>query len=220
MSAEKVVAVLKEPSGLGLTEQDGAVDAVFTGDNALLQAIESNSEWLWLLAPGVHPETGALEHLLRATTPTADPVAAVVAGAVLDGSGRPVKNWLPAPQYADSAAILRLVPQRLLPIRHAPFANCLVRRSAFALFGVPDTARFGPYAARAWTAAVMRREPGYFAPLSVARLTDRASSTSRRDTLAGTYYALRVAGTGIWTKGESLRELKRIVEDMFDSDAR
>ncbi|HLY49902.1 MAG TPA: hypothetical protein VKR21_11975, partial [Solirubrobacteraceae bacterium] len=137
------------------------------------------------------------------------------------GFGRPIEESLPGLEYADSAAILGLVEQRLLPIRHAPFANCLVRRSCFTRYGLPDTVRYGPYAPSAWTAAVVARgEAGYFAPLSIVRLAADPPTVSPAGALGMIYPMLRMSRSGTWTTGESVEMLMRLARQAVGSQRR
>ncbi|HLY50762.1 MAG TPA: hypothetical protein VKR21_16360, partial [Solirubrobacteraceae bacterium] len=80
MSSERVVVVLTEPPSLPPPEPAGAIEAVFTGADALRQAIKTDVEWLWLLETGVRPDRGALEHLLEGSRPSAHAAGSLVAG--------------------------------------------------------------------------------------------------------------------------------------------
>lgn len=204
-----IAAVLKEPPGVSLADQTHPLAAVFTGAEALSAAIESDADWLWLLERGVDPDEDALQRLVQSIEPSGEEVASVVAGTVLDRAGRPVEDHLPAVSYADNALVVRLVNQRLLPIRRAPFANCLIRRSCFDRYGLPDVGGFGPFAVSAWTATVFGAETGYFAPLSVVRLRDDVSRAARPGVLTTARYAVRMRRSGAWTRGDLVRTIVR-----------
>lgn len=199
MTAPRVLAVVAAPAG---AELDGAALAgVVTGPGALTRAVATDAEWLWLLAAGARPAQDALARLLDAVAPAGEPPAALVAGMVLDEAGRPLEALLPAPDRSDPAAVLRLAALRLCPVRHAPFANALVRRDAFARLGLPDERTYGPYAPSQWTARLLRDEPGRLCPASVVTVDTDAQP---RATLAAT---VRMARSGVWTRGEALGAL-------------
>jgi hypothetical protein len=217
-SWDRVAAVVSEPWAVSFADQTRQPQDVFTGGEALPRAIASRHEWLWLIGPGMKPNRDALERLIQGTEPNGDPPGSLVAGMVLDRAGAPVADHLPAPRYADEAAVIRLVPQHLLPIRHSPFANCLIDRSCFDLHGLPEFRAFGPFAATAWTASVLQTQAGYFAPRSIVRLSTEVAGPDRRDLLTMTRYAMRVARSGAWTRGESMRAFTRIAVKVIDPD--
>jgi hypothetical protein len=179
--------------------------------DALEQAIASDADWLWLLADGAQPASDALERLLDAVEPAGEPRAALVAGLVNDGSGRVIGDALPGFLQNDDDAVLRLVAQRLLPLRSATFDHCLIRRTCFVHHGVPDTEALGRHAPVAWTARVLRDAPGYFTPLSIARLAGPPRSEPPPRWPAATMNTLRMTRTGGWTRGESARALARLL---------
>ena len=217
---ESVVAVEPEAGGGLLHDQSHPPEAVLTGHEGLMQATTSAAEWVWLVGAGIRPEREALERLLAAAAPPGEPVAALVAGMVRDPRGRAVGDCLPAPRYGDEAAVIRLVAHRLLPIRHAPFVNCLVRRACFEQHGVPDRDRFGPHAATAWTAAVLEHAPGYLAPSSVVHLPGGDASASRAALLAAAAPTIRMVNSGAWTRGESFEALTRLGRRLIDPGRR
>jgi hypothetical protein len=181
------------------------------GADALSRAISSRAEWLWLLTSDGRPDDTALERLIGAARPAGEPRASVVAGILVDPANQPVHDAFPAFKYSDDEATVRLVGHALLPIRSAPFVNCLVRRSCFLEHGSPDTRSFGRYAPVAWTARVLADAPGYFAPLSVARLTAPIRPSSRWAALAEAPSTIRMARSGAWTRGESGRAFGQLI---------
>jgi hypothetical protein len=210
-SVSLAVALVQASYGGDLATQVRPPVTVVTGPDALQRAIFSEADWLWLLAAGARPEERALERLLEGVEPVGAPPAAIVAGMLVSPAGHPLEHQLPAPRYADDEAVIRLVPQRLLPIRHATFANCLIRRECFIRHGVPDFASFGSQAPAAWTSAVLREAPGYFAPLSVAYAPHAPRPLLRRGWLREARTTIRMARSGTWTRGECVRALARLV---------
>lgn len=209
MSAPAAVAVIDGGLPAPPAGQTVPVTAWFSGAD-LEQAIASGVDWLWFLAAGADPRPDALELLLDGTRPTGAPPASMVAGMVLDRRGRILESELPAPDHQDAAAALRVLPGRLLPIRHASFAHCLVARAAFVRHGLPDVRRYGTRAPVAWTARVLGEEAGYFAPGSVVTLDPPAWPPDRRTALAALPGTLRLVRSGAWTRSESVRGLSRL----------
>jgi len=204
-----VVAVLGGAPTPELGRQSVAVlDAVLGGNAGLARATTAGADWLWFIGSGARPRPDALERLLEGAHPTGEPSAAMVAGLVVDQTGQPVEELVPAPDHLDPAKAIRLAERRLIPIRHAPLANCLVERRALERHGLPQPASFGPHAARVWTAHVLRHAPGYLAALSMAELDMPPGRAPRVGTPTET---IRTARSGVWTRGETLRALADLV---------
>jgi hypothetical protein len=184
--------------------------AVLTGADALAQAVRSDADWLWLLADGARPAADALERLLDQIQPDGEPPAAIVAGLVVDDRDQVIVEALPSFRQSDEEAVVRLVAQRLLPIRSTPFAHCLVARDCLVRHGPPDTAAFGPYAPAVWSAQVLSAAPGYFTPLSLIT-APRGTFAIARDHRAAIRGAVRAARSGAWTRGDGVRALARLV---------
>ncbi len=212
MTPIRVAAVLAGGSPTRLARQTEAVPEVFAGPGALARARACDADWLWFLAARARVREDALQRLLGAVEPEAEPRAALVAGMVLDErDGRPVEDELPAPDPSDIGVVIRVIPRHLCPIRHATLANCLVARAVLQRHGEPDTRRFGRYAAVEWTARVLRSEPGRFCADAVAVLSPAPGGDApARPTLAAAAATLRMARTGAWTRGESLQALGRL----------
>jgi len=173
----------------------------FTGTDALARALASQAPWIWLLGDRVRPRPDALEQLLDQARPGDERPASLLAGMVLDAAGAAVAPALPAGGGRELADVVRLAGRSLLPIRHAPFANCLVARECFIGEGFPQRSRYGRYAPVEWTARVLRTRDGYFVPASVV-VSD--GGTGRRDGLTSIPALARMARSGTWTRGETL----------------
>jgi hypothetical protein len=212
MTPARVAAVLAGPSLSAIGRQTQPLVDVFAGPNALAHALESEVPWLWLLAPSARAREDALEHLLGAVAPEHEPRALLVAGMVLDGAGRPLDDELPAPDRTDMSAVIRLVALGLCPVRHCTFANCLIQRVAFERSGLPDTRSFGRHAAVQWTARALGEQPGRFCAGSVVVLHP-PTRRGPRSPLADGAATLRMARSGVWTRGESLRALAQLAPE-------
>jgi hypothetical protein len=91
-------------------------------------------------------------------------------------------------------------------IRHAPFVNCLVAADAFAEHGLPDAKTFGPFAATAWTAQVLRDRRGYFTADSRVVLSGSAPGPGRMQALG---FIARMLRSGAWSRGDALVYVRR-----------
>jgi len=207
-AATEVAAVLLGDGGeAGVGEQSEPVGAVHRGPGALAAAVASTASHLWVLGPGVAPRPDALARLWAGRA-RAESEPALLAGLVEDAHGRPLDGCLPAGTEARTEEVVRLVPQRLLPIRSAPFAHVLIVRSTFAEHGLPDRAAFGSHAPVEWAARVLAGAPGYLVCDSVAVLAAPPGAPlslgARARSLPAT---VRMARGTAWTRGESVRAL-------------
>lgn len=163
----------------------------------------AGSGWLWLHAPDARVAPDAVATLLDAERRLGDePV--LLAALVVDGSGRPRADRLPAGRESDTAATIAGVAQGALPIRNAPFAALLLRASAIVEHGAPDVPAHGAHAPVVWTARLLRERPGYLVPAAV--VTEERASVP-----AGVGATVRAARSGTWTRGEQVRALAAAV---------
>jgi hypothetical protein len=185
----------------------GAVATVQGDADAFASALASDVEWLWFLADGARPRNDALDCLLAAIEPEDAAPATVIAGLLVDDRGALLDDSFQAAPRIDSGEAVRLVRQRLLPIRSAGFGNCLVARAAFIRHGLPNDRRFGPFAAEEWTARVLRDEPGYLAPASAVVMPTPREPPDRGSALSDLLATVRMLPTGTWTRGYTARVL-------------
>jgi hypothetical protein len=178
-------------------------DELFFGCHGLERALTCDADWIWLLAGGGVPRADALERLLEATALDGESPAALLSGTVVDATGAAIECRLPAADQ-QHPHLIRLVGKHALPIRATTFANCLVAAACFARHGLPDEARFGPYAGIEWSARALRNDIGYFIPSSVVSLEDL---TSRRAALVALPALLRTFRSGALTRGDALHRL-------------
>ncbi len=208
MTVSVAAVTMGEEAPADLSDHTVVPEAVFAGPRAFEQAIASASDWLWLLAPGARPQPDALGRLIDNTNPPGEAPAVLLAGMVRDSAGRAVSAELPAGDEGRLTDVVRLTGQRLLPIRNATFANCLVARDCFARYGLPDSFRFDRFAPIEWSARVLREEPGYFVASSVV-VVSKATTRSGPPNAA----LFRMLRTGAWNRGEAMSQLR----DAFSS---
>ena len=149
---------------------------------------------VWLLDSGAAPSEGALRALLDAghTPAVSMPV---------DERGTPVEPLLGRFTESDKAAMLDAASRGCVPLRHTHVISMLVERETLLEHRAPDVAGLGPYAGSEWTARVFARTGGMLVPASTVRVSS--------DGAASLGAALRMARTGVWRRGETLREIER-----------
>jgi hypothetical protein len=214
-TSPSVAAVVGPTSGQTLDRQSHRPTIALTGSGALQRALGSGADWVWFLSSGAQPAEDALERLLAAIEPAGARRASLLCGMVVDEHGRPRDRELAAGSQGEGRVLLELVRQRLLPLRYATFAHCLVARDAFARHGLPDTRSFGPHAPIEWCARVLRHEAGYLVPASTVVLRGTTEATDRRAALRAVGATLRMTRTGAWTRGESLQALATLAAAAF-----
>ena len=120
----------------------------------------------------------------------------------MDSDGVPVEPALGRIDDDDPDTLLARIMERRVPLRHTPVTSLLVERELVVAVTPPDPDRFGHYAGTEWTARLFARRPGMLVPASRVELaTPRTGSP-----LA----AVQMARSGIWRRGEALRELHRV----------
>jgi hypothetical protein len=148
---------------------------------------------LWLVESGATPAAGALAALRE---PGRTPAVSLP----VDADGAPVEEVL-GRFTDDTAGVIDAVSRGRVPLRHTHVLSMLVRRDAVLEQRPPDVARLGRYAGSEWTARLFAAEPGMLVPSSTVRVGD-VSPGAPLD-------AIRMARTGVWRRGETLRELHR-----------
>jgi hypothetical protein len=149
---------------------------------------------LWLLDSGATPREGALDALLEQAY---DPAVSLP----VDELDSPVEPVLGRFTESDRHGMLEAVSRCRVPLRHTFVVSLLIRREVVLEHPPPDPARFGRYAGTEWTARVFAGKPGMLIPASRVRVGSSAPGALQ--------HALRMARTGVWRRGETLRELQR-----------
>jgi len=121
--------------------------------------------WIWLMDDDTEPAPGALG-ALRAACADGDPVLLASRVVWTDGTLHPM-NW-PWLKVEPKAQLLDAGARGLLPLRAASFVSVLVHRGAVDRHGLPHAHYFIWNDDLEWTARVLRREPGWWVPASVA----------------------------------------------------
>lgn len=147
---------------------------------------------VWVLDARAMPSPDALEELLDAK---AIPATSMPVGA----QGAPLERLIGRFEHNDLESLVAAAERHRLPLRHAPIVSMLVDRSAVLELDPPDTGRFGEHAGSEWTARLFRTHPGVLVPASQVQGFERP-----RAALIDT---LRMTRTGVWERGEALREL-------------
>ena len=196
MTDVAAVAIGAQPERLLAAVRDGVGETATAPSLAEIgEAVRSvRAPLVWLLDARAAPSEGALAALLGHGY---EPAVSMP----VDHRGAPVEALLGRFTESDKAGILEAVRNRRVPLRHTWVISMLVGRDTVLGEPAPDPARFGAYAGTEWTARVFSSSPGMLIPASRV-LVGADMRGSLRD-------ALRMARTGVWRRGETLRELHR-----------
>jgi hypothetical protein len=152
---------------------------------------------LWLLDASAQPSEQTLPALL-------EHAAAPAASLPVDDRDEPVEPLLGRFTESDVPGLLGAVANRCVPLRHTYLISLLVERDLVTALAPPDPGRFGRYAGSEWTARLFARRRGVLVPASRVRVGALAARAVGP--------ALRMARTGVWRRGETLRELQRALQ--------
>lgn len=182
---------------------------------AVCRVAETGCRWVWLLASGVMPRPGALRALLAAARDLAPPAPVLLAGKVLDESGRLHPDSLPRHEVFEKEQTVEAAARRLVHLRVAAPGSVLVAAEAVRR-ALPPRADLPPgLDMREWSARLLRRpeDRGYLVPTSVAVRRDRAAAVGWNE-LAG---RLRMLSSPAWTPSERLWESFVLAQDAVAS---
>jgi hypothetical protein len=120
---------------------------------------EIDAGWVWLVDPAVAPEDDALDRLLAARDDLGHlPEPVMLASRVLTASGAYDPAFAPVFNVRNPDLAVAAVERRLVSLRVLRPGSLLVRRHA----GLPTGDGLE------WSARLLRHEPGYLVPASVA----------------------------------------------------
>ena len=194
MSDVTVIAIGARRERLPDGGQAGVVEIAGLAE-LLDAATRAATPLVWLLDASATPSASTLPALLEHPD-------APAASLPVDSDGVPVESALGRIDDDDPDTLLARIMERRVPLRHTTVTSLLVERELVVAVTPPDPDRFGRYAGTEWTARLFARRPGMLVPASRVELaTPRAGSP-----LA----AVRMARSGIWRRGETLRELHRV----------
>jgi hypothetical protein len=160
------------------------------------QISHSAAPLIWLLHEAAAPDDGTLAALLEHSPGPA-------ASLVIDEHDEPLVALLGRTTEDDVEGILEAANACCLPLRHIPLTSLLVERDLALGIDPPDTNRFGWYAGTEWTARLFRSRPGMLVPASRVRVEDPGAGSPAQ--------LMRAARSARWRKGETLRELHRVL---------
>ena len=156
----------------------------------VLAAARGDQDWLWLMDDDTIPETDALERLLARTATPGLPSPSLLVSRVVWTDGRLHPMNQPEPSMADMDVFMAAVERGLVPVRGATFPSLLVSRAAVERHGPPRPGFFVWADDIDFTQRILRREPGYLVPDSIAV---HKTATAHRPWEGGQrfYYAVR-----------------------------
>ena len=171
--APTVCAVV--PAGVALARQTRPPDDVVVAQrdrSGLADAVRAAAEraaWLWLVDARVNVAPDALAELLaplREPWPLGDPV--LISSKVVTPDGRLDDAAPPWPRLLAREQAMAGAERHLAALRAARYGSLLVHSRAVERHGVPRPDFAGAGDDLEWTARVLRDEPGFLAPRSVA----------------------------------------------------
>jgi hypothetical protein len=194
---EKVSTANGVPGAMPMTRGGTAADPTYDaavrrlpfGPGLAAAAAAADTDLVWVLDPRLEPSASALD-VLR------EHADAPAASLPVDAHGAPVEALL-GRYGTDERQLLDAARRRRVPLRHLGAVSVLCER---ALVTEDPDPRLGPYAAVAWTARLFARRPAFLVPASTVVCPPPPSARAA---------SLRMARTGVWGRGEMLRELRR-----------
>lgn len=180
---------------------------------ALVHGLAHEADWLWTLDDDTIPRPDALQRLLDARARAdglGDPVMLYSRVLWTDGEAHPMN--LPNIDGRDPQRFVAGLAANLPPLRWGTFPSLLVRADAVRRHGPPRKAFYLWSDDIDFTARILRREPGYFVPDSVAVHKTR---TAHHPFQGGDrfYYAVR---NGLWVmRGDALDHFELIGHTML-----
>jgi rhamnopyranosyl-N-acetylglucosaminyl-diphospho-decaprenol beta-1,3/1,4-galactofuranosyltransferase len=156
----------------------GRIDVLVLAENAgssggfhagFAEGVRRGFDWLWAMDDDTLPAPEALERLLAARERLAGlPEPVLLASKVVwtDRTVHPMNA--PAPDPSDIDVFTTAVERGLMPIRSTTFPSLLVRRDAVERHGPPRSGFWIWADDIDFTGRILRDEPGYFVPDSVA----------------------------------------------------
>jgi len=169
MTAPRIAALVVGPGGSHeavAAQAPGAAAHPGPWPQALLAA--ADADWLWLVRGDTVPAAGALSELRRVAegVPGLRPPA-LLASKVIGVDGRLDPGSAPWPPLHDRAGAMNAAEHRLAAVRIARWGSLLVRGDVLRRHAPPreDLAAADDLE---WTGRLLREEPGYVVPTSLA----------------------------------------------------
>ncbi len=193
---------------LRLERNEGGAGGFHEG---MRHALAGGWTWLWVMDDDTIPRPDALERLLEAPErldEPSEPPALLVSKVVwTDGRVHPMNP--PRLDMGDMDALVRGIERGVVPLRLSTFPSLLVRSTAVKRHGLPRKEFFIWSDDIDFTARILRHEPGYFVPASVAvhKTEAPASPWTGGERF---YYAVR---NGLWlVRGDALHPKERFFQ--------
>jgi GT2 family glycosyltransferase len=134
----------------------------------LRRAHRDGAEWIWLMDDDTIPSPSCLEALLEGARATPEGPPVLLASKVIWTDGRLHPMNYPGFERTRTGAVIDAGERGLMPLRTATFVSLLVSRRAVDSHGLPLRRYFLWSDDIEYTARILRRDPGYLVPASVA----------------------------------------------------
>jgi rhamnopyranosyl-N-acetylglucosaminyl-diphospho-decaprenol beta-1,3/1,4-galactofuranosyltransferase len=190
---------------LALPRNEGGAGGFHAG---IADAVRRRFDWIWVMDDDTIPNEDALALLLDARARLdglPDPVLLASRVVWTDGRLHPMNT--PGAYVARMDETLRAVERGLLPMRATTFPSLLVRRDAVERHGAPRKGFFIWSDDMDFTLRILRHEPGYVVPASVAV---HKTKTPHQAWEGGERFYYSVRNDLFLIRGDTLRPMERI----------
>ena len=190
---------------LALPTNEGGAGGFHEGMKA---GLAGGFDWLWVMDDDTIPNPDALERLVERLDDLGDlPVPSILASRVVWKDGRIHPMNPPGPNLGDIDHFVDATAAGLIPLRSVTFPSMMVRTDAIRRHRLPQKHFFLWADDIEFTLGILRDEPGYMVPASVA-VHKTAAPHVPADGGPRFYYSVR--NSFFILRGDTLRPKERI----------
>ncbi len=188
---------------LALTTNQGGAGGFHEGLRAARAGDSEVPEWIWLMDDDTLPTPSCLEELLAAAERVPGRPAALLCSKAIWTDGRLHPMNAPQLERERIEAVVAAGALGLVPLRAATFVSLLIRRSVIDRHGLPRREYFLWSDDIEYTARILRSDPGYLVPASVA--VHRTERPYTAISAAGDRFYFHVRNTLYMLRGSAWR---------------
>lgn len=189
---------------LTLSSNQGGAGGFHAG---VAHAHAAGFEWIWLMDDDTLPAPGCLEALLAAERRLRPASAALLSSKVVWIDGRLHPMNYPGFERTRTDRVVAASEVGIMPLRTATFVSLLVNRGAVERHGLPLRRYFLWSDDIEYTSRILRHEPGYLVPESVALHKTERPHTAITD--SGDRFYFHVRNTLYMLRGSSWRTVEK-----------